>query len=223
MSDQPIIPPEEKYKQPGAFDHQRKNWFAMHHFLGYSFLIIVLAAIVFGAYYWQVVSQIPSTFDAPIHKAQKVKAALDSSGKVYGYDSKTDPTIEGVDANKNGIRDDIDAYLAQTYPDQAKVRTALLFIASTQRKLIINSDGSPELLSAIWTESDSDLNCLLDISGDVNMKMYFDALQKQILNTDLRIKVYEKAAQYKPKQSQTMDPSYLKFSSCKFDPTQLPN
>jgi len=54
LQNQNQIPPEEKFRQPGAYDHTKKNWFALHHLLAYVLFGLLAVAIVAGTYIWQV-------------------------------------------------------------------------------------------------------------------------------------------------------------------------
>ncbi len=44
-----------------------------------------------------------------------------------------DATVEGIDANQNGIRDDVELAIFQKYPDDIKVRAAMLRYAMTEQ------------------------------------------------------------------------------------------
>jgi hypothetical protein len=47
-------PPEEQFRQPGALEHGKKNWLALHHILAFILMGTLGLAIVAGAYYYQV-------------------------------------------------------------------------------------------------------------------------------------------------------------------------
>jgi hypothetical protein len=64
------IPPEEMYRQPGAFEHGKKNWFALHHVLAFLLFGLLAAATVMGVYLWQV-SQFTTGIPTVFHHAKK--------------------------------------------------------------------------------------------------------------------------------------------------------
>jgi hypothetical protein len=81
-SSQNNTPPEIQYRQPGAFEHGKKNWFALHHLLAYTLIGLVFLAIIAGAYYYQVSHAVPDTsFNPPVHHAK-----TDSDSKTYTND-----------------------------------------------------------------------------------------------------------------------------------------
>jgi len=63
------IPPEEQYRQPGAFDHGKKNWFALHHVLAFTLFGLLGVAIIIGAYYYQISKTTPE-INSPAHHAK---------------------------------------------------------------------------------------------------------------------------------------------------------
>jgi hypothetical protein len=85
------LPPQEVYRQPGAFEHGKKNWFALHHLLAYTLIGLVFLAIIAGAYYYQVSHAVPDTsFNPPVHHECKYVVGGCASPKVdYTADWKT--------------------------------------------------------------------------------------------------------------------------------------
>lgn len=63
-----------------------------------------------------------------------------------GNDSSEPPsldrtdTIGGVDADKNGIRDDIDTYIKKTYPNYEQKKAVTQYARSLQASLLIDKD-----------------------------------------------------------------------------------
>jgi len=66
-------PTEPIFKVPPAAATPKQNWFSAHLVLGIVFILVVLAAIVAGIYYYQTVSQIPATVQVPVHKEKVVE------------------------------------------------------------------------------------------------------------------------------------------------------
>ncbi|MBX4186647.1 MAG: hypothetical protein KW802_00075 [Candidatus Doudnabacteria bacterium] len=62
----------------------KKSWLSSHLALGIIFVVVVLAAIVAGIYYWQTTRMIPATVQAPVHKDNwKVVSDLQESTKTF--------------------------------------------------------------------------------------------------------------------------------------------
>lgn len=68
-------------------------------------------------------------------------------------------TIEGIDLNQNGIRDDVEREIFKRYPDDIKTRAAALQYAMAQR-LYFTSVFSAETLNAVNLQNDRATFCL---------------------------------------------------------------
>ena len=51
--------------------------------------------------------------------------------------AKVDATVEGIDANANGIRDDVELAIFKKYPNSAKIRAAELQYAMTEQMFLV--------------------------------------------------------------------------------------
>ena len=71
----------------------------------------------------------------PLTDAQKI-AALETSGDLPKLD-RTD-TIAGIDANANGVRDDIEAIITQKYTQADQRAAAMLFAKTLQVTLLLD-------------------------------------------------------------------------------------
>ncbi len=85
--------------------------------------------------------------DAEVEKIHNTKLTLDDvMGKNLPPDpgAAADATIAGVDANNNGIRDDVELAIFKAYPDSAKTRAVLLQYAlslqTEMTSLVINKE-----------------------------------------------------------------------------------
>jgi len=71
---------------------------------------------------------------------------------------EADETVEGIDANKNGIRDDVELAIFKAYPDSAKTRAALLqYVLALQMGItqnFINTDIATEISREVSRGSD---------------------------------------------------------------------
>lgn len=127
-------------------------------------------------------------------------------------------TLAGIDSNGNGVRDDVERYIAINHQDSAKVRAALMqFATVAQLELIDSTDKQKSIQHA--NESGRAIDCMVDIAGSVQKaeNLYKD-LQLVILNTDARNKAY--FAYDDQLGGEVFSDS---ASTCAFDPSTLPN
>ena len=57
-------------------------------------------------------------------------------------------TVKGVDADQNGIRDDIDAYIKNTYPNEEQQKAVIQYARSLQASLLIDKNDKIAVKSA---------------------------------------------------------------------------
>ncbi|WP_227553789.1 hypothetical protein [Acinetobacter haemolyticus] len=83
-----------------------------------------------------------SKSDTPLTPAQKI-AKKKSSGEQLQLDL-TD-TVAGIDADQNGIRDDIDAYIQKTYPTEEQRKAVSQYARSLQASLLVDLENKIQL------------------------------------------------------------------------------
>jgi hypothetical protein len=97
--------------------------------------VLKWTAIVIGAaFVLLIIVRIPHAIDADmttrqVAKIHATKLTIDDvMGKYLPPDpgAEADKTIVGIDANKNGIRDDVELAIFKEYPNSAKTRAVLL-------------------------------------------------------------------------------------------------
>lgn len=131
-------------------------------------------------------------------------------------------SLVGIDSDHDGIRDDIQRYIALTYPNSMRVRKALTgFAKAEQDALLSNGDKAKALIAA--KEIHRSIDCLWYIYGSATS---FDAsgnLTAVYLNTQdrsLADKAYNKVLNGEFFLS---TPEAQRKASCDFDPDALPN
>lgn len=156
------------------------------------------------------------------------KSGADSTAPVVDDGLPPDPgeagkaTIAGIDSDGDGVRDDIQRYIAQTYPDSEKARAVLTQYAKIIQKQILDAD-SKELSMQHADEGGRVMDCgdyLLDI--DVYGKMS-DELDAVTLNTDERTKAYFKYDSQLGGEVFSGLPDDERASGCDFDSDLLAN
>lgn len=71
-----------------------------------------------------------------------------------------DATIEGIDANQNGIRDDVELAIFAAYPDSARIRAALLQYALALQMGLTQSIVKQETVIAVAKIGDKAYACV---------------------------------------------------------------
>lgn len=91
-------------------------------------------------------------------------------------------TVEGIDANANGIRDDVEWAIFNKYPNSARIRAAQLQYAMALQNELTNVFNSETLVAAIQEEAHA-LSCLTNAGISDRLQSEIKSL---ILNTELR-------------------------------------
>jgi len=106
-------------------------------------------------------------------------------------DAQANATIEGIDANVNGIRDDVERAIFDEYPDDIKVRAAMLQYAMAEQMYLTEVFNSESWKAAIY-QTDRGYGCLYDnsngLKGTNNLQSKVDSL---MLNTSQRQEKFE--------------------------------
>ncbi len=102
-----------------------------------------------------------------------------------------DNTVLGPDVNGNGIRDDIDLYIA-AQPDTAAQKAALSQMAvALQASMAVDTTNRNALL-AVSTKMMNGVACLFSVYTDMVGGQKSDDIEKITVNTMTRLHAYEK-------------------------------
>jgi len=133
------------------------------------FLITILALLVVGVILRSIqLSKIEKT-DKQVEVIHSTKITVDD---VMGANLPPDPgeegnkTIEGVDANRNGIRDDVELAIFKEYPNSAKTRAALLQYAFALQRGITQDGINTVLATEISREVSRGSYCISLVNRD---------------------------------------------------------
>ncbi len=140
-------------------------------------IIRIPLGVLLILYIGLVVYRIPAAFErektketvARIH-AQKLTLA-DVTGErlpPVPDPSEVDATIEGIDANSNGIRDDVELAIFKLYPNSARIRAAELQYAKALQFYFIDVFNSETLVAAIQEEERGDF-CIAETTPKVDL------------------------------------------------------
>jgi len=132
--------------------------------------------------------------EAEVAKIHATKLTIDDvMGKNLPPDpgATADQTVAGVDANQNGIRDDVELAIFNTYPNSAKTRAVLLQYAL----LLQTEENSPILNEGTATAASEEYSRAFDCVGQIvpksnndiaQIEAYINFVENKQLNTQKR-------------------------------------
>lgn len=193
-------------------------------------VLLWVAIAIGGAYVLFFISRIPHAIGAKNTAAEvaRIHATKLTLDDVMGKNLPPDPgteaykTIAGIDANKNGIRDDVELAIFKEYPNSAKTRAVLLQYALMKQMEMTLPLLNNETATASVEDNESRANiCLWTLSSRVDMHKfiadvdgYRNFLETRQINTAERIKYINDFYKYVVSYSASND-------SCDLDPTLL--
>ena len=136
---------------------------------------------------------------------------------------EADKTVAGIDANKNGIRDDVELAIFKAYPESAKTRAALLQYALALQMEAIQDVVNSETVIAVAEKGDNAFFCISKIvsqndkwEGLMIIDKYKNIVDKHQINTEERKK-------YQNNFYQHMSSGSVGGSSCDVELERLQN
>jgi len=164
--------------------------------------------------------------NAQVEKIHATKLTLDD---VMGKNLPPDPgaladkTIAGIDANNNGIRDDVELAVFKEYPNSAKTRAVLLQYALALQMEVIQPMVNKETVTAVAEKTSAGYFCIGQITSRVDMKKFIevgDKLHNFVENKQINTEERKKAQ--KDFYNNNLG-SYELPSDCDIDLEILPN
>src|SRR3989338_1964743 len=115
-------------------------------------------------------------------KIHNTKLTLDDvMGKNLPPDpgAEADKTVQGIDANQNGIRDDVELAVFKEYPNSAKTRAVLLQYALALQMEVTLPIVNKETVTATVEDNESRAQvCLWNLSSRSNMEKFITDIEK---------------------------------------------
>src|SRR5207245_6549121 len=133
-------------------------------------------------------------------------------------------TLAGIDADGDGVRDDVQRYIALTYPNSAKTRAALTQSALALEAEVLGVAGSYQPLGdAIdcihYTLTTGDT----DMRGGANARNLYLGLRGVVLNTHRRANAYFQTIARFGSFVRFSTPYLQQVTRCLVSPSSLPN
>lgn len=153
---------------------------------------------------------------------QSVPMILDPTHLPPDPGAERDKTVAGVDSNGNGIRDDVERWIAQEYPSSARMRAATSQRALTLQKKMTETNLTAARAYEIGLASMASSSCSVETiyelkvygSSTTNLKKLMSAQ----INTKDRLKAY--ISYQKILGSRAFE---ILENGCDIGPKQLPN
>jgi len=143
----------------------------------FVFAILFLVLVVVRMFH---LNNVDKTSDV-VAKIHATKLTLDD---VMGKNLPPDPgaladqTIQGIDANKNGIRDDVELAIFKTYPNSAKTRAVLLQYALVLQMQMTLPLINKETVTATVEDKSRANVCMWSLSSRSDMKKFSADMEK---------------------------------------------
>ncbi|MFY9462837.1 MAG: hypothetical protein WAP52_01485 [Candidatus Sungiibacteriota bacterium] len=200
--------------------------------LKWGFIVIAVAFAALVVYRMFVLWGEKKT-DEQVAKIHATRLTLDDvMGKNLPPDPGTDAdkTVQGIDANRNNIRDDVELAIFKLHPDSARIRAAELQYAMGLQIQFTEVFSESTFIAAIQ-EDGTGYGCILGTEPDI-----YPDLSKELLTQHKRIKdrvnevenlilnTIERKSMYEHNYDKYMTSySLLSGKNCHIDPTSLPN
>lgn len=170
-------------------------------------LVAYLALVVGRAVYFE----LQNRTQEQVAKIHATKLALDDVlGKNLPPEpagAEADKTVAGVDANANGIRDDVELAIFKEYPNSAKTRAVLLQYALALQMEVTQPIVNEGTVIAVAQKKSQAAGCIADVTPRDNIQKFItttrqftDFVKRQQINTNERdqaqIRFYEKLGSY---------------------------
>lgn len=155
--------------------------------------------------------------------ADTLPPVVDDSGLPPDPGEAGKATLEGIDSDNDGVRDDVQRYIALTYPDSERTRAALTQYAKVRQNSLLDADDKEKSIRHA-EESDKTGACLWYILGSLDERIKVrNSLKSVILNTDERNYAYFTYDSQLGGEVFQSVPYDERASSCEFDPASLSN
>lgn len=169
--------------------------------LKWAFLVLLIAFFVLVGFRMSYLKKMDK-INAQVEKIHNARITMDDvMGKYIPPDpgDEADKTIEGVDVNKNGIRDDVELAIFKKYPNSAKTRAVLLQYAFWMQMEFTQPMLSTEIVTEVATELGRADTCVADTlmprknpesfrtNAEVNkIQEYIDFIEDRQVNNESR-------------------------------------
>lgn len=135
-----------------------------------------------------------------------------------------DATVEGVDANQNGIRDDVELAIFKEYPNSAKTRAVLLQYALALQMEVLQPFVNTGVVTAVAEDGSRAYMCIGEIVSRDDIEKFIETSDK--LHNFVEIRQLNNEARKKAQKdfySGNLGSYSSPSESCDLDISNLPN
>lgn len=129
--------------------------------------------------------------------------------------------LAGIDSDEDGVRDDVQRYIVQAYPNSEKTRKAVTQLAISVQDTLLSFDDKGKALDSANAMFRA-IDCLFYVRPDDAYEVS-SKLKAEILNTYDRSLAYLKADSLLSGESFLFAPKKEWENSCNFNPDELSN
>ncbi|MEK7624662.1 MAG: hypothetical protein AAB404_03030 [Patescibacteria group bacterium] len=155
-------------------------FFRIWRFIRIPLIAILVLFVGLVIYRIPVVMEKQKTDEAVLRiHAQKITLD-DVMGKNLPPDpgADADKTVQGIDVNQNGIRDDVELAIFREYPDSAKTRAVLLQYALALQMEATQKIVNKETVTEVVREQSRAYSCVGEIFSREDMNKYIEESDK---------------------------------------------
>lgn len=185
---------KEKTAEQNKEDFPEARKFLNNRIKKISFIIIVF---LLGSFVVLVLTRVPRAIEkqkteeaiAKIHATKLTMADVMGENLPPDPGEAADDTIEGIDANQNGIRDDVELAIFKEYPHSAKIRAALLqYALALQTQMTLDIVNTATVTASVENNESRAQVCLWSLSSRSDMNKFLadiDRYEKFIKNEQI--------------------------------------
>ncbi len=118
---------------------------------------------------------------------QEEIARLEASGELPVLERE--PTLGGIDANTNGVRDDIERYIEKKYTEPAQRQAAMQTARAYQQMLLLDKRDPVAVTEAVVASTRA-VDCVFDTFPGADGSQLSRELEAMSTNTKDRLKAY---------------------------------
>ena len=222
-----------------ASSHRKRNWLAIG-------VVVVTAALALIVWQWRRGADPAEPLQERSSEQRKAIALATLQGKpvcpadanplrgdclpAYLAGLPPDPgkageaTVAGVDSNNDGIRDDVEIFIAENYGSSERAVRALRFVAKRMQTDMIDPPTTPEQAVA-RAEADTSIACYVStVDWEVRVRDALEEVRAQMVNTPERFgrfRAHDKL--FAGMVQKGTDPFLTIEQICGYDPNALKN
>lgn len=174
-----------------------------------------------GTYYGTIQLTLKRTLAKPLPVSITVTASTEPPGLPPDPGEAGKATLQGIDSDQDGVRDDIQRYIALTYPDSAKKRAALTQFAKG-KQTALRSAGSKANALAAWELERNAIVCIWYLYGSDGNDLW-EELAAEFINTHDRYVAYTSYDRLLNAEVEERVPDDQRKARCDFNPDALLN